>query len=98
MLIVKYLPTLLFFSFVIQTMILRQFTYQTGLICMILGLVAFGFSFFDTRNDLKNMRKEIEDMKKDYNNKLDEVSTRVTETSSVLNAVKVQNNISTRRM
>ena len=96
--IVKYAPTILFIAFAIQTMILRQFTYQSGFICLILGLVAFGFSFFDTRNDLKDLKAELEEYKKENSVNIINLEERIHEASSVLNAVKMQNKVTTRRM
>jgi len=97
MTIIKYIPTLLFISYVIEIMTLKSFTYETGIFAFILGLTSFGFSFFDTRNDIKLMREELELYKVTNSNNIEELSVKVHETSSVLNAVKVQNKVTTRK-
>lgn len=95
--IMKYAPTILFTAFAVQLMILREFTYASGLITLILGAVAFMFSYYDSREDIKQLKQNIIDNKKSDDERYDELKKLVDESSSVLNAVKMQNKITNKR-
>ncbi len=95
--IMKYTPTILFTAFAVQLMILREFTYASGLIILILGIVAFAFNYFDSREDIKQLKLNIEENKKADDVRYAEIKKLVDESSSVLNAVKMQNKVTNKR-
>lgn len=95
--IIKFAPTLLFLVYSIQLMVLREFTYSSGCIAAILGAVAFLFTYFDTREDMKNLTVKLEESIKENEDKFVELQKKVDESASVLNAVKMQNKMTNKR-
>ena len=96
--LVRNTPIILFSIVTGQVIFLKEYTFQTALVLLVLGATSFLFSYFENRKKISELESQITELKTEIKNVDSRYETKLNELTGSIGSIMVNNNIKSRRM